>query len=201
MIKCTCSQCTHIFHHNYPEGESRIILTLNANQNHIVDGPDAYHISTLVFSNTDIFTNEESNDEVCNLEVYFSELCKKYGLPIPSFTKLTPSNKTNETNETNEINEINEQQDNKKEVRQCLWYKLGHRQKKDENDLNDKCWRNEIARLSYKTQVERLYKGLIHELICTLDSQDIRPISFVKKKNPQFEDWFHFYNISLDMHE
>lgn len=177
VIRCTCSNCTHVLYHNYPEGESRIVLTLHTDQNHNVDGSNAYQLSTMFFSNTDIFTNEERIGETCYLEAYFCGLCEKHGLPVPQFTQHTNENKM------------------------CLWQKLGHRQKKDENVLEDICWRNLIARLSYSTQVQKLYKGLMHELICTLDAQDTRPISFVRKKNPNFEDWFHFHHVSLDLHD
>jgi len=184
LIKCTCSNCTHVLHHNYPEGESRIVLTLHAaDQNHNVDGSNAYQLSTMVFSDTDIFTNEERIGETCSLEAYFCGLCEKHGLPVPQFAQRTNDNKDHNEN------------------KMCLWQKLGHRQKKDENDLEDRCWRNLIARLSYSTQIQKLYKGLMHELICTLDAQDTRPISFVRKKNPNFEDWFRFNHLSLDLHD
>ena len=80
---------------------------------------------------------------------------------------------------------------------ESLWKKLGHCQNKNEENKDDNSWRNQIKRLSYYTQVDRLYGGLMHEIIQILDPLDFRPISFIKKKNPSFTEWFHFKDSSL----
>ncbi len=212
FVKCKCKQCTDLIHHNYPEVQNHIIISLHAqpppetdppqiNENQIYNETDnqienddvtldnetinemneinqshedenhentIFPLSTFILFRSDLLAHQTIPEE-CELEHFFISLCKKHKLPIPIFDK---GNK-------------------------CLWKKLGHQQNNQVCDIENKSWRNQISKMSYYDQIEKVYKGLMNDLVQALDQTDSRPIFFIKKKNTPFEDWFRFKSTSL----
>lgn len=184
VVKCTCKQCLHIKYHNYPEDYHRVIISLQSDDHSNDDSNENVHLSTIILSSYDGYDNnnetetqtenvkdKDNETDSCRLEKYFTSLCKHHHLPIPKFDSNTEAN---------------------------LWKRLGHRQGKNEPNIDDDCWRNMIIQMPYSEQVKKLYKGIMHDMIVILDQLDHRPLSFIRIKQPSFEDWFKFKKTNLD---
>lgn len=172
VILCDCPKCLDMMGNNYPSqpiaddelGDGDVFFVPNDKG---AKGGSMYGMLATKHGGDTLIpivrlTRDSRSSKDCALMAWFARECERHGLPKPSYYFGIRSF--------------------------SLWIELGHHGQRYEPP--DSSWRDKVEALSYRTQVERVYKGLLHDSLGGTLLRHGKESSTQRNDEDAFEDWF-----------